>query len=155
MAESAGTNLERRFGVKNIRVGLPVGIRETDAFFEALTELTGVPTPARYANERGRLVDAYVDGHKYVAGKRAIVYGEEDMVIAMFTWEGAVLAAAVVAFPLVYRSARAAFEGVDQNLENAARTLGATETAIFFRVSLPLALRGLLAGVMILIFVLI
>lgn len=83
VAESAGTNLSRRFGVKNIRVGLPVGIRETDAFFEALTELTGVPTPARYANERGRLVDAYVDGHKYVAGKRAIVYGEEDMVIAM------------------------------------------------------------------------
>jgi len=83
VAESAGTNLERRFGVKNIRVGLPVGIRETDAFFEALTELTGVPTPARYANERGRLVDAYVDGHKYVAGKRAIVYGEEDMVIAL------------------------------------------------------------------------
>lgn len=66
----------------------------------------------------------------------------------MFTWEGAVIAAAVVAFPLVYRSARAAFEGVDENLENAARTLGATETAIFFRVSLPLAMRGLLAGVM-------
>lgn len=66
----------------------------------------------------------------------------------MFTWEGAVIAAAVVAFPLVYRSARAAFEGVDANLENAARTLGASETTIFFRVSLPLALRGLLAGVM-------
>jgi molybdate transport system permease protein len=66
----------------------------------------------------------------------------------MFTWEGAVLAAAVVAFPLVYRSARAAFEGVDENLENAARTLGSSELTIFFRVSLPLALRGLLAGVM-------
>ena len=66
----------------------------------------------------------------------------------MFTWQGAVLAAAVVAFPLVYRSARAAFEGVDENLENAARTLGASEMTIFFRVSLPLALRGLLAGVM-------
>jgi molybdate transport system permease protein len=66
----------------------------------------------------------------------------------MFTWQGAVLAASVVAFPLVYRSARAAFEGVDENLENAARTLGASETTIFFRVSLPLALRGLLAGVM-------
>lgn len=66
----------------------------------------------------------------------------------MFTWQGAVIAAAVVAFPLVYRSARAAFEGVDVNLENAARTLGATEMAIFFRVSLPLALRGLVAGVM-------
>jgi molybdate transport system permease protein len=66
----------------------------------------------------------------------------------MFTWEGAVIAAAVVAFPLVYRSARAAFEGVDANLENAARTLGASETVIFFRVSLPLALRGLVAGIM-------
>ena len=66
----------------------------------------------------------------------------------MFTWEGAVLAAAVVAFPLVYRSARAAFEGVDQNLENAARTLGSSEITIFFRVSLPLAMRGLLAGIM-------
>ena len=66
----------------------------------------------------------------------------------MFTWEGAVIAAAVVAFPLVYRSARAAFEGVDENLENAARTLGASETVIFFRVSMPLALRGLLAGIM-------
>ncbi len=66
----------------------------------------------------------------------------------MFTWEGAVIAAAVVAFPLVYRSARAAFEGVDENLENAARTLGATEAAIFFRVSMPLAMRGLVAGIM-------
>jgi nitrogenase molybdenum-iron protein NifN len=83
LVESAGANLERRFGVKNIRVGLPVGIRETDAFFAALTELSGVVAPEKYRNERGRLVDAYVDGHKYVAGKRAIVYGEEDMVIAM------------------------------------------------------------------------
>jgi nitrogenase molybdenum-iron protein NifN len=83
VAESAGANLERRFGVKNLRVGIPVGIRETDAFFAALESLTGAPTPQKYLDERGRLVDAYVDGHKYVAGKRAIVYGEEDMVIAM------------------------------------------------------------------------
>jgi nitrogenase molybdenum-iron protein NifN len=83
VVESAGANLARRFGVPNLRVGLPVGIRETDAFFAALSELTGLPTPPRYAGERGRLVDAYVDGHKYVAGKRAIVYGEEDLVIAM------------------------------------------------------------------------
>lgn len=64
----------------------------------------------------------------------------------VFTWQGAVLASAVVAFPLVYKSARAAFEAVDVNLENAARTLGATETAVFLRVSLPLAWRGILAG---------
>lgn len=83
VAESAGANLERRFGVKNLRVGIPVGIRESDAFFAALEDLTGVPTPKKYQDERGRLVDAYVDGHKYVAGKRAIVYGEEDLVIAM------------------------------------------------------------------------
>jgi len=83
MVESAGANLERRFGIPSRRVGLPIGIRETDAFFEALTELTGLPTPQRFLDERGRLVDAYVDAHKYVAGKRAIVYGEEDLVIAM------------------------------------------------------------------------
>jgi nitrogenase molybdenum-iron protein NifN len=83
MAESAGAGLARRFGVPNHRVGIPIGIRETDAFFEALEQITGTPLPAKYADERGRLVDAYVDGHKYVAGKRAIVYGEEDFVISM------------------------------------------------------------------------
>jgi molybdate transport system permease protein len=84
-------------------------------------------------------------------GRRGVIGAylwETFGVSIMFTWEGAVIAAAVVAFPLVYRSARAAFEGVDGNLENAARTLGASEVAIFFRVSLPLALRGLLAGIM-------
>jgi molybdate transport system permease protein len=54
----------------------------------------------------------------------------------------------VVSLPLIYKSARAAFEGVDAELENAARTLGASEAAVFFRVSLPLAWRGILAGVM-------
>ena len=53
------------------------------AFFETLEAITGRAMPEKYAGERGRLVDAYVDGHKYVAGKRAIVYGEEDFVIAM------------------------------------------------------------------------
>ncbi|MGB8991117.1 MAG: molybdate ABC transporter permease subunit [Desulfobaccales bacterium] len=66
----------------------------------------------------------------------------------MFTWQGAVLAAAVVSLPLIFKSARAAFEEVDPNLENAARTLGASEAAVFFRVSLPLAWRGILAGTM-------
>jgi len=67
-------------------------------------------------------------------------------VTLMFTWEGAVLAATVVAFPLVYRSARAALDGVDSNVENAARTLGASESRIFFQVTLPLAFRGILSG---------
>ena len=66
----------------------------------------------------------------------------------MFTWQGAVLASSVVAFPLVFKSARAAFEGVDRQLEGAARTLGASEMGVFFRVTLPLAWRGILAGTM-------
>ena len=66
----------------------------------------------------------------------------------MFTWQGAALAAAVVAFPLVFKSARAAFESVEGQLEKAARTLGASELRVFFRVTLPLAWRGILAGTM-------
>ena len=66
----------------------------------------------------------------------------------VFTWQGAVLAATLVAFPLVLKSARAAFEGVDPQLEKAARVLGLGEAAVFFRVSLPLAWRGILAGVL-------
>jgi ABC-type molybdate transport system permease subunit len=56
----------------------------------------------------------------------------------VFTWQGAVIASMVVAFPLVLKSARAGFESVDPQLERAARTLGVGETAIFFRVTLPL-----------------
>jgi molybdate transport system permease protein len=66
----------------------------------------------------------------------------------MFTWQGAVIAAAVVAFPLVFGAARAAFEGVDKSLEGAARVLGASELKVFVRVTLPLALRGIVAGTM-------
>ncbi len=66
----------------------------------------------------------------------------------IFTWQGAVIASASVAFPLVYRAARASLGGVDHHLENAARVLGAGETKVFFHVSLPLAWRGVFAGTM-------
>lgn len=66
----------------------------------------------------------------------------------IFTWQGAVIAATIVAFPLVMKSARAAFEGVDPQLERAARVLGLNEWALFFRVTLPMAWRGVLAGVL-------
>ena len=64
----------------------------------------------------------------------------------IFTWQAAVIAAMVVSFPLVFKAARAAFETVDPGLEDAARTLGIGEAGVFFRVSLPLAWRGILAG---------
>ncbi len=64
----------------------------------------------------------------------------------IFTWQGAVVAASLVALPLVYKSARVAFEGVPPSLEDAARVLGLPELAVFLRVSLPLAWRGITAG---------
>jgi len=66
----------------------------------------------------------------------------------VFTWQGAVIAATVVAFPLVLKGARAAFQMVDAQYQDAARVLGVGETAIFFRVTVPLALRGIMAGVL-------
>jgi molybdate transport system permease protein len=66
----------------------------------------------------------------------------------VFTWQAAVIAAAVASLPLVFKPARAAFEDVDGQLEQAARTLGVSEFALFLRVSLPLAWRGILAGLL-------
>jgi molybdate transport system permease protein len=66
----------------------------------------------------------------------------------VFTRMGAVVAAAIGALPLVTKAARAALEGVDRTLVGAARTLGASWTRAFFTVSLPLARRGITAGVM-------
>ncbi len=66
----------------------------------------------------------------------------------LFTWQAAVVAAAVVGLPLFVQAARAAIAGVDPALENAARTLGSSEVEVFLRVTLPLARRGLLAGLL-------
>ena len=64
----------------------------------------------------------------------------------IFNWHGAVLASAVVALPLVLKSASAAFEDVDRSLEAAARTLRQSPFSVFVRVTLPLAWPGILAG---------
>lgn len=66
----------------------------------------------------------------------------------MFTWQGAVIAASLVSLPLIYKAARAAFEDVDARFLQAARTLGAGEPEIFLRITLPLAVRGIAAGLM-------
>ena len=64
----------------------------------------------------------------------------------IFTWQAAVVAATFHSVPLLVKSARAALETVDRNLENAARTLGASEARIFFQITLPLARRSILAA---------
>ncbi|MBN3891391.1 MAG: molybdate ABC transporter permease subunit [Nostoc sp. JL31] len=66
----------------------------------------------------------------------------------VFTWYGAAIAATVVSLPLMYKTALGAFEQIDGNLLRVARTLGATETTIFWHISLPLALPGIVAATM-------
>jgi molybdate transport system permease protein len=83
-------------------------------------------------------------------GKRGFVgrylYGLTGWTPA-FTWQGAVLAAGVMALPIMVKSARAALESVDARYEMVSFSLGKGEFETFFRVTLPLALRGLLAGI--------
>ncbi len=64
----------------------------------------------------------------------------------IFTWRAVMLALAVMSFPLLVRSARVAFEGVNPRLEQIARTLGAGNLRVFFTISVPLALRGIVSG---------
>jgi molybdate transport system permease protein len=66
----------------------------------------------------------------------------------VFTWQGAAAASAVVAFPLVFKGARAAFESIEPNLEKAGRALGYGAFAVFARITLPLAWRAIAAGAM-------
>ncbi|NLM21413.1 MAG: molybdate ABC transporter permease subunit [Peptococcaceae bacterium] len=67
-------------------------------------------------------------------------------VSVVFHLSGAVIAAAVVSFPLMYQSVKAAVESVDRTLENAARTLGSGEIRVFFTITLPLAWPGIVSG---------
>jgi len=64
-----------------------------------------------------------------------------------FSWHGAVLASAVVAFPLMVRAIRLALEAVDTKLELAARTLGASPWRVFFTITLPLSVPGIIVGI--------
>ena len=75
-------------------------------------------------------------------GSRLAAHGIE----VVFTWKAVLLATGVMSFPLLVRSARTAFEEVDPRLVGIARTLGCGPAAAFFRVTLPLAWRGVLAG---------
>jgi molybdate transport system permease protein len=86
-----------------------------------------------------------------LVGRRGVIgegLYEHFGITLVFTWQGAVIAAAIVAFPLACKAARAAFEGVERQYEQAARVLGQTEVEVFIRVTLPLAWRGILAGAM-------
>ncbi|WP_200871407.1 nitrogenase component 1 [Saccharicrinis fermentans] len=83
MAYTGAEYLEKEFGVKKHTINLPVGITQSDQLFQILSDISQQEVPTQYTMERGRLIDAYADGHKYVFGKKAVVYGEEDLVIAL------------------------------------------------------------------------
>ena len=82
-AKTAAGALETIFGVARRGLGWPVGVLESDRLFATLSELSGRPVPEKHVKERGRLVDSYVDAHKYVFGRRAVVFGEEDLVVGL------------------------------------------------------------------------
>ncbi|MCB2227915.1 MAG: nitrogenase [Desulfarculaceae bacterium] len=82
-SQDAGRDLAERCGVPLHSPGLPLGLRASDELFAVLEEISGRPIPDKHVEERGRLLDAMVDGHKYLSGKRAVVYGEQDLVIGL------------------------------------------------------------------------
>ena len=81
--QNAARFLKEKFNIPDYQLGLPMGIRETDRFLELLAQLSNRPIPEQYQRERGRLVDAYIDGHKYLFGKKAVLFGEPDLVVGM------------------------------------------------------------------------
>lgn len=81
--ESGGAYLEKNCQVANHRLPMPIGLRATDRFCSRLAELAGREIPLELRKARGRLIDALVDGHKYLAGKSAVLYGEEDLVVGL------------------------------------------------------------------------
>lgn len=79
-------------------------------------------------------------------GPLGIFLAKTLQVSVVFNLIGAVIAGAVVSFPLMYQSAKAAIESVDRTLENAARTLGKGELTVFFTITLPLSWPGIVSG---------
>jgi len=84
--QTAGEWLETTHYVPNNQMPMPIGIEASDRLMETLKKLSGSEIPEKHRKERGRLVDSYVDAHKYVFGKKALIYGEEDFASALADW---------------------------------------------------------------------
>ena len=80
---SAATFLQNRFGVPAIRLEWPVGISATKRFLKALRKCGGHTPIEPHNGEWGRLVDAYVDGHKYLFDRRVALFGDSDLVVGL------------------------------------------------------------------------
>jgi len=84
--DSAGHMLEKAHGIRLHSLGLPIGVKETGRLFTILEEISGRKTPDSFKKEQDRLIDSYVDGHKYVSQLKAVVYGEEDLVVGLVSF---------------------------------------------------------------------
>ncbi len=79
---SPGAYLQEEYGVPYIKLGHPIGLRYNDAFYECLSKISNRPMKEKIQKERGRLLDAMVDSHKYCGSGRATIFGEPDFVIS-------------------------------------------------------------------------
>ncbi|SHH67502.1 nitrogenase cofactor biosynthesis protein NifB [Clostridium grantii] len=78
-AYSPGEYLKEEYGVPLYKCAIPIGLENTDIFFEILSSITKKPMPAKYKKQRGLLLDAMIDAHKYNSEARAIIYGEPEL----------------------------------------------------------------------------
>jgi nitrogenase molybdenum-iron protein NifN len=82
-ATTAAGYLNAAFGCEQRTQSHPIGVEASDRFFKSLEDFSGKPLPTGHRGERERLIDSYIDGHKFCFGKRAAVFGDEDMVAAL------------------------------------------------------------------------
>ena len=80
---SVGSYLEEAYGVKNYRINIPRGLRDTDKFLKVLSQISGKAIPEKYKKQRGRYLDAMIDSHKYNAEARIGIFGEPDFVYSV------------------------------------------------------------------------
>lgn len=82
-ADSAGTFLQKKCGVKSISGPLPVGVRNTDQFIDYITKIKGIEVPESIQRDRGKMIDAIVDAHPYNYSRKVAIYGDPDVVTGL------------------------------------------------------------------------
>ncbi len=147
-AETEALLLSLRIAFWSVAVGLPFGIAAAwllarrefvgKALLDSVIHLPLVVPPVVV----GYLLLVTLGRTGWLGGWLYEAFG----ITVIFTWKGAAIAAGVMAFPLMVRAIRLSIEAVDRRLEVAARTLGASRIDVFFSVTLPLSLPGILTG---------
>lgn len=147
-AETEALLLSLRIAFWSVAVGLPFGIAAAwllarrefvgKALLDSVIHLPMVVPPVVV----GYLLLITLGRTGWLGGWLYEAFG----ITVIFTWKGAAIAAGVMAFPLMVRAIRLSIEAVDRRLEVAARTLGASRIDVFFSVTLPLSLPGILTG---------